>query len=117
MNNFLLYKNIKGQNINIKFVYEPYICLCGDKYIASQLKVVVSGLNGNYKEDNRPGYKDFFIDRDDWALKNNIDSNESDDELKSAEIFFNCNENITALRKNRATSYLLEQIDIFLEKL
>jgi len=117
MNNFVLYKQTKGRNINVNFVYDQYVNLGDNKYAPSQLRAIISGLPDRYKENERVGYKDFFIGRDDWALNNNVDSSEADDELKNAEKLFNSNKNIVDLRQNKTISYLLDQIDLFLEKM
>lgn len=113
----MFYKQVKDQNINISFVYDQYVDLGDNKYGASQLRAVISGLTDDYREKERVGYKDFFIDRDDWASRNNINSSESDNELKNAERFYSNSKNLLDLKQNKTISYLLEQVDSFLGKL
>lgn len=116
MDNFLFYKRIKDRDIYFKVIYDYCVNLCGNKCLPSQLKITISGLNNDYKEGDRLGHKDFCIDRDDWASKNNIDSSQSDEELKIAEDYFVNNKNVEELKKNSVIFYLLSEVDNFLEK-
>jgi hypothetical protein len=102
----IFYKNINEQDVYLKIIYEPRINLCG-KYISSQLNAYIKHRDG--------AFNNFLLDADDWAKENNLKSNEADAKLKEAEDFFNENNNINQLKENIEISYLLNQIDLFLE--
>jgi hypothetical protein len=117
MSNPIFYKRIKERDIYIKVIYDYRVNLCGNKCLPSQLKITLSGLSDDFKEEGKLGYKDFCIDEYDWAEKNDIDSEEANEELEIAENYFNNNSDIAYLKNNSTIASLMSEVDNFLEKI
>jgi len=108
MNNTIFYKNINGLSLDIEFIYEPRINLCGGKHIASILKVVLVGLDCDKQNS-------FFIDSDDLALEKGITPEEADSRLIAAITLFNSNKNINILKNNPEINSLLNKVDLYIK--
>lgn len=102
----MFYKKANGQSLNVEFIYEPRINLCGGKHMASCLKVTLTSLN--FSKQNS-----FFIDSDDLALEKGITPEEADNKLIEAINLFNENNDINILKNNPEIMVLLNKIDSF----
>jgi hypothetical protein len=117
MNGFKFYKNINGENINIKLIYDEYVDLGDNNYAPSRLRAVISGLNENYVEHkDRIGHKDFEIGRDELASKLGKTAVEADRILKEGEHIFSETDDYLG-SDNPALLHLIKMVDNFLKKI